>query len=225
MASFRGLAGEFESLLRLRKPIIAISFKRESGRGLSESRDVVPSSCSFWALALNGSFKTSKEQHMNCSIGAVTHGFKDPREIGPGCGCRDVDFLLDVGWVSVDDIWRLPSVRGEHEVVSYGPMRSVDFEPDVVLVFCNAEQAMFIASAAPYKIIGKPSCAGIPISMAEGTVVVGLGCTASRLRAGYKPEELVVFIPGRIFPAVTERLKKVVEIEEKVAIAVLEDRA
>jgi len=225
VTSFREIAVELEQLLKLRKPIVAISFRRGSAEGLGESRDSVPSSCTFWTLALSAAFKTSREQHMNCTIGAVTHGFKNPKEVGPGCGCSDVDFLLDAGWISADDIHSLPSVPPGHEGVSYGPLRSVDFEPDVVLIFCNPEQAMFIASASPYKVLGKPTCTGIPVALLEKVTVISLGCTASRLRAGYKPDELVVFMPGSILPSIAEILKRVVEADEKVAIAVLEGKA
>ncbi|MCS7142933.1 MAG: DUF169 domain-containing protein [Aigarchaeota archaeon] len=219
--NYNRLAKELEMTLKLKKPLVAITFTMGDVTDVPESTDVVPSSCTFWALGQTRTFSTRPEQHLNCSVGAVTHGFKKAEEIGPGCGCADVDLLVDVGWVTAEDIRNLPSVRKQQKRVVYGPLRTVKFVPDVVVMFANAEQAMMISSATQFKVTGKPACIGIPISMSENNVVMSLGCTASRLRAGYDPSELVVFISGAIFPSLAERLIKLMEIEDKVASAVM----
>jgi len=220
------MAVELQYMLRLEKPPLAVSFNPEAKKGLAESRDSVPSSCTFWAKALTDTFYTTRDQHVNCSIGSVTHGIKAPDEVMPECGCGDVEMLIGVGWITREDIEKLPRMPGNEGVVSYGPLAHTSFEPDVVLLFCNAEQAMFIAEAVPsHKVMGKPTCAAIPESYNTNTIVVSLGCTASRLRAGYKPEELVICIPGRIFPAVVERLRRVLEADDKVAQVVAEGKA
>jgi uncharacterized protein (DUF169 family) len=218
MNSYSKLAVELQSLLRLRKPPIAISFKPDASRGLVKNQHVVPSSCTFWAMALTDEFYTTREQHLNCSIGALTHGYKLPGEVMPGCGCADVDAMTEAGWITTQEIERLPRIPRHDGVVAYGPLSHDHFEPDVVLIFCNADQAMLIKDAAGHcKLMGKPACSAIPTSYTENSVVISLGCTASRLRAGYGPEELIITIPAGKFPEVVEKLKSVFEADLKVA--------
>jgi len=214
-------AAEIEQRLRLRRPIVGISFKAENGANLPVYRHSVPSSCAFWTLADRDVFRTERQHHLNCSIGAVTHGFHDVSSVGVSCGYADIDLLVGAGWITEQEIKQLPSVEQEAEIISYGPMRVITFEPDVAVMFCNAEQAMIISWCIPVKLVGRPACIGIPISMNEGTAVISLGCTPSRLRAGYSPDELVVFIPRKVLPELVEKLRKMSQAEEAVAAAVM----
>lgn len=209
---------EIEQLLNLKKPVVAISFREESVRNLKKFDGTVSASCVFWTQALDKKFRTEKQQHLNCSIGSVTHGFRKHEEISRG-KCADVDYFIELGWVSDEDVTNLPSyVHGSKEVC-YGPMKAVDFEPDVCCIFCNAEQALFLMTATNHKIIGKPACAALAMALNEKIPVISMGCTASRTRAGYGPEELVAFIPGEKIDEVLQGLRKVVKIEKAVAAA------
>ncbi|MCS7117620.1 MAG: DUF169 domain-containing protein [Thaumarchaeota archaeon] len=219
MNPYREKAAEIEQLLNLKRPIVAISFKQESGKGLKRFDGSVSASCVFWTQALDKSFSTVKEQHLNCSIGSVTHGFRKHEEIAPGKGCADVDYFIDLGWVSAEDISKLPTYAHESKTVSYGPLRDVDFKPDACCIFCNAEQALFLMTATQHMIIGKPACAALPVALNNKTTVISLGCTASRTRAGYGPDELVAFIPGEKIEEVFNSLRRVVNIERAVAKA------
>ncbi|MDJ0269845.1 MAG: DUF169 domain-containing protein [Aigarchaeota archaeon] len=185
MSKYARLSVELQTMLRLEKPPIAISFSPQAKQGLKESKDTVPSSCTFWAKALSETFYTTRGQHLNCSIGSVTHGIKKPDEVMPECGCGDVEMLINAGWITRDSITRLPQMPMNEGTISYGPSAHAPFDPDVVLVFCNAEQAMFIVEAVDsHKTMGKPTCAAIPESYNNNTLVVSLGCTASRLGSG-----------------------------------------
>lgn len=220
------LATVLSYALKLVKPPIAISFRPESSRKLERNVGTVPSSCAFWSLALDRSFYTLREDHQNCSIGAVTHGFKKPEDAMPECGCADVAMMIETGWISRSDVECLPTMPLHDGPVSYGPLHEVEFNPDVVLLFCNPHQAMLIADAARnYKVRSKPTCAGIPEAIKGGTVVISLGCTASRLRAGYGQNELVVVIPGAILDELVERLYAVSVADEKVSKAIREGKA
>ena len=226
MSEYAELATLLMHALKLAKPPIAISFRPESREGLEQNRSTAPSSCAFWTLALNNAFYTLPEHHQNCSIGAVTHGFKRPEDAMPECGCGDVAMLIDAGWVSREDIAGLPAMPLHDGSVSYGPLDKVSFKPDVVLLFCNAQQAMLIADAArEYRVRSKPTCAAIPEAISGGRVVIGLGCTASRLRAGYGPNELVVAISGEILERIAEKLYYVKDADDKIARAIQEGKA
>lgn len=212
----REMAKVLEQLLNLERPVVAISFREESKKGLDRFDGTVPASCVFWTQALNRSFTTSKDQHLNCSIGSCTHGFRRHEEIAPGCGLEDIEAFLELGWVTKDELARLPSYVHGSSTVSYGPMRDVEFKPDVCCLFCNAEQALFLMTATDLAIIGKPACAALAKALNEKRAVISMGCTASRTRAGYGPDELVAFIPAEKLEQVVMSLRVVVPIERKV---------
>lgn len=45
----------------------------------------VPASCVFWVEATQGVFATEAEDHGNCSVGSLTHGFKTMEQIAQNC--------------------------------------------------------------------------------------------------------------------------------------------
>ena len=55
-------------------------------------------SCVFWIEATHGVFATIAEDHGNCSVGCLTHGFKTTAEIAH---MADVAALCETGWVTV----------------------------------------------------------------------------------------------------------------------------
>ena len=60
----------------------------------------VPAGCVFWMKGVDRTFSTVAEDHANCSVGSVTHGFKTLEEVA---GQSDVATLLESGWVTMDD--------------------------------------------------------------------------------------------------------------------------
>ncbi|MCS7118115.1 MAG: DUF169 domain-containing protein [Thaumarchaeota archaeon] len=224
--SYREVAQNIERLLKLRRPIVAIAYVKGDPQDLKPVEAAPPSSCTFWALAQLSSFKTYREHHLNCSIGSVTHGIRSAEEVRPGCGCADIDFLVECEWITEEELRRMPSVKFSGGTICYGPLRQIEFEPDLILMFCNAEQSMYVSSALPVKpkTVGRPSCVGVPVALNEKVPVMSLGCNPSRLRAGYGPDELVVFIPGEMIRPFHDNLLRIIEIEDKVAVAVLQGR-
>src|SRR5260370_40109921 len=57
----------------------------------------VPAGCAFWTHATDRTFSTVAEDHANCSVGSVTHGFLTLDE---AVGRGDVATLLEAGWVT-----------------------------------------------------------------------------------------------------------------------------
>ncbi|MDJ0274127.1 MAG: DUF169 domain-containing protein [Nitrososphaerota archaeon] len=220
-----------QHLLRCRRPPVAIRFISEGEEfpELPRSNEWVPSSCAFWNLAAQRSFLTSPEQHVNCSIGAVTHGVRGHEEVMPGCGCADVDALIAMGRIRPEDLTSLPSVRRRPSSIAYGPLEDFPVEPDVVLIVTEARGAQMVFEAArraglPVEVQGMPTCAGIPIALNNGSVVIGLGCSTSRLRASYGDHELVVFVPGRALERLVSSLEDVVIADRALVEAELGNR-
>src|SRR5262249_56901971 len=75
--------------------------------------------CVFWMKAADRTFSTVAEDHANCSVGSMTHGFKTLDEVASN---GDVAALLDSGWVTMDDVPHIPVVSERPGAVTYGPL-------------------------------------------------------------------------------------------------------
>jgi uncharacterized protein (DUF169 family) len=218
-SEFNSLGKRLESALGLTKPIVAVSFNPDTTK-LRRSTDVVESSCVFWAKALDGAFYTTPDQHLHCSVGAVTHGYRAGKDSLPGAGLADIDLLTSVGWIGKNDILGLPHLPLEAQRnIGYAPLHNSPFVPDIVLLFTDSQQAALIKEAAPdSKVTVKPTCQGIPLAN-EGDVVIGLGCTASRARSGYDESEIVVTLNAKKLASFVDRLEKIAKIDGQVKAA------
>jgi len=199
--------------------VVAVSFEPDVTR-LRRSTDAVESSCVFWTKALDDAFYTTPDQHLHCSVGAVTHGYRAAKDSLPGAGLADIDLLTSVGWIGSDDILGLPSLPLEaRRNIGYAPLDRSPFVPDVVLLFADSQQAALIREAAPdSKVTVKPTCQGLPLA-SEGDVVIGLGCTASRTRSGYGESEIVVTLNAKKLRGFVERLEKIAKTDGRVKAA------
>ena len=219
LEEFKKLGTRLASALELSKPIIAITFKPDVSK-LRRSTDVVESSCVFWTLARNSAFYTTPDQHLHCSVGAVTHGYRLAKDSVPGCGLDDINLLANVGWIGNNDILGLPSLPLETQRnIGYAPLVQAAFVPDVILMWCSSQQAALIKEAAPdSKVTVKPTCQGLPLAN-EGDVVIGLGCTASRTRSGYSDSEIVVTLNARRLNDFVEYIERIASADAKVKVA------
>ncbi|MDA4121835.1 MAG: DUF169 domain-containing protein [Thaumarchaeota archaeon] len=219
VSEFQALGKRLESALVLSKPIVAVTFTPDTAR-LRRSTDVVESSCVFWTKALESSFYTTPDQHLHCSVGAITHGYRSAKDSLPGAGLADIDLLTSVGWIGKSDILGLPSLPLEAQRnIGYSPLDSSPFVPDVVLLFVDSQQAALIREAAPEsRITVKPTCQGLPLAN-EGDVVIGLGCTASRTRSGYQESEIVVTLNAKKLGTFVDRLETIAAIDHRVKAA------
>jgi uncharacterized protein (DUF169 family) len=218
-SDYNSLGKRLESALGLSKPIVAVSFSPDTTK-LRRSTDVVESSCVFWTKALDDAFYTTPDQHLHCSVGAVTHGYRSAKDSLPGAGLADIDLLTSVGWIGKKDILGLPSLPLEAQRnIGYAPLDKASFVPDVILFFADSQQAALAKEAAPdSKITVKPTCQGLPLAN-EGDVVIGLGCTASRTRSGYGESEIVVTVNAKKLGGFVERLEKIATIDHQVKAA------
>src|SRR6266540_4020375 len=99
----------------------------------------VPAGCVFWMHATERTFSTVAEDHGNCSVGSMTHGFKTLEEVA---GNGDIAALLGTGWVTMDAVPQIPVVREKPGSVTYGPLAQTPVDPDVVFVRLTARQLM-----------------------------------------------------------------------------------
>ena len=227
------VARELQSLLKLQTAPLAITFSMESPEGVSPYQGhvpkptpdgrtgKVPAGCVFWMKATDRTFTTMSEDHDNCSVGSVTHGFKTLEDVA---NREDIGKLLECGWVTMDTVPKIPRVKHRYNYVTYGPVEETKRDPDVVLIRLNAKQLMILHDAIPeLRFEGKPQCHIIAVAKEENEVAVSVGCMLSRVRTGMSNSEVTCAIPSGRLTEVLEKLKHTCAADNAVAQYAAED--
>jgi len=234
-ADWTALATSLTESLRLLAPPIAITFADEAPAGvpafdapMSEPTDDgrrgrVPAGCVFWMRGTERTFSTVAEDHGNCSVGSVTHGFKTLDEVG---GNSDVAALLESGWVTMDVVPQIPVVTQKPGAVVYGPLAETSVDPDVILLRVNGKQLMTISDAWPgLRIEGKPQCHIVAIAKERGELAASVGCALSRVRTAMNVTEMTMAIPGPRLAEFAESLARTAAVDSVVARYAADDAA
>jgi len=227
------LATDLTAALRLATPPLAITFGDQAPAGV-EAFDApmptptddgrtgrVPAGCAFWTHALDRTFSTVADDHANCSVGSVTHGFLTLDE---AAGRGDVATLVEAGWVTPDAMAQVPAVRTKPGTVTYGPLRDTPVDPDVVLLRVHGKQLMVLHDALPgLRIEGKPQCHIIAVAKEDGEPAASVGCALSRVRTGMSANEMTCAIPARQLQAVVDAVTATAGLDTAVARHAAED--
>jgi uncharacterized protein (DUF169 family) len=227
------LASELTSTLHLATPPLAITFSDAPPEGVAPFSEPmpgalpdgrtgrVPAGCVFWMKAVESTFSTVAEDHGNCSVGSMTHGFKTLEEVA---GNSDVAALLDSGWVTMDVVPQIPVVHEKPGAVTYGPLADTPVEPDVVFLRVTGRQLMVLSDAIPgLRIEGKPQCHIVAIAKEENVPAASVGCALSRVRTGMSPAEMTCALPASQLPEILESIKAHSEADNTVAHYAAED--
>jgi uncharacterized protein (DUF169 family) len=181
----------------------------------------VPAGCVFWIKAADRTFTTVAEDHANCSVGSMTHGFKTLDEVAAN---GDVAALLESGWVTMDMVPNIPVVSERPASVTYGPLAQTPVDPDVVLVRLNPKQLMVLSDALPgLRIEGKPQCHIVAAAKEQGEVVASVGCMLSRQRTAMPSDQMTCAIPAGKLADVVERVQRTAATDAVVARYASED--
>lgn len=223
----RDLASQLQDTLSLMNPPLAITFVDDTvadvaafdepmPEALPDGRTGrVPAGCVFWMKAVDKTFSTVAEDHANCSVGSVTHGFKSLDEVADK---SDVAAIVGAGWVSPEVFPKIPVIGKKYNQVIYGPLAETPVEPDVVFLRVNAKQAMIISDALPaLRFEGKPQCHIIAIAREQRQVALSMGCMLSRVRTGMSNNEMTCAIPGDQLAEFVQKLKTTCAIDGTVA--------
>jgi uncharacterized protein (DUF169 family) len=175
----------------------------------------VPAGCVFWIKAADRTFSTVAEDHGNCSVGSLTHGFKTLDEVA---GNSDVAALLETGWVTMDVVPQIPVVAEKPEAVTYGPLADTPVDPDVVLLRINGKQMMMLSDAIPgLRVEGKPQCHIVAVAKEQGDIAASVGCALSRVRTGMSVNEMTCAIPASKLGEVLESIERHATADRAVA--------
>jgi uncharacterized protein (DUF169 family) len=227
------LAAELAGVLHLNNAPLAITFSDSPLPGvpafdapmpppLPDGRTGrVPAGCVFWMKAAEKTFGTIAEDHGNCSVGSLTHGFKTLDEVA---GNSDVAALLETGWVTMDIVPQIPVVSERPGAVTYGPLAESPVDPDVVLLRVSGRQLMVLSDAIPgLRIEGKPQCHIVAVAKEQGVPAASVGCALSRVRTGMDPTEMTCAIPAAQLPGIVASIQQHATADSAVAHYAAED--
>ena len=231
---WRALATELSVALGTDIPPIAITFAETAPPGILAFDEPMPApnpsdgrtgrvsaGCVFWMKSTHRTFSTVAEDHANCSIGSLTHGFKTLDEVA---GNSDVAALLESNWVTMDVVPMIPVVKEKPGVVVYGPLADSLIDPHVVLLRVTGRQLMLLSDALPgLRIEGKPQCHIIAVAKEQNEVVASVGCQLSRVRTGMSNAEMTCAIPASRLTEVIAKLKATARADNAVARYAAED--
>jgi uncharacterized protein (DUF169 family) len=220
LAEYRQIGSEINELLKLENPPVAISFVEAPPKGTRKNDESAASGCVFWIRGFEDNFYTDQKDHANCNIGSFTHGFLPPEKVSLDA-CMDIALFDKTGYFPASAFGGVSRMKEDPHYVAYGPLHRVAFEPDVVLMVVNPQQAMLVGeSAGNAKLMGAPTCQAIPMSYNDHQIGISLGCITNRIRTGIKPTEMVVTVPRDELPAFTERLRQRAQANNEVEVAV-----
>ena len=221
------MAQQLSSALGTDVPPLAITFSAERPQGVPAFEDPmpepaedgrtgrVPAGCVFWMKSTDRTFSTVAEDHANCSVGSVTHGFKTLDQI---VDKNDVAALVGSGWVSMEDVPSIPVVQSKTGAVTYGPLAQTPTDPDVVFLRLTGRQLMVLNDAVPeMRIEGKPQCHIVAIAKEHNEVAASVGCQLSRVRTGMSNAEMTAAIPAGRLPEVLDKLQEANRADNEVA--------
>src|SRR4051812_48828317 len=220
-------------LLGLAAPPVGIAFVDRMPPGVERIRRTMPAptpdgrtgavaaSCVFWIEGTHGVFATGADDHGNCSVGSLTHGFKTMAEIAHNA---DVAALCETGWVTPDAVAKIAVTRTKPAGIVYGPLRDMPVDPSVILLRLNGKQQMLLHDAwRGLRFEGKPQCHIIPIAKESGELAVSVGCMLSRVRTGMSNNEVTCAIPASRMSLLIERLRAARAADNAVAVYAAED--
>jgi len=206
-------------LLRLNYPPIAISLGKAPPSGLSKLKSKMEF-CRMWAKAMKGeAFFATAENH-NCFPGMHHLGLRDWSD-KESVRRFWVEEVRTHSQSAVDKyISSLPSLKPEEAgLICISPLEKVSFEPDLVLVRCDSEQAMLLLWAYTYNT-GELVYGHTGTAMCSTLVVrpyltkkpsFSIGDLGGRYIVGLSGEEIMASIPYRLFDSMFGTIKSRLE--------------
>ena len=208
---------QLTDLLALKTSPVAVTFQATPPANVPRAATAEPSTCTFWKRAADGStFYTEAADHYNCPIGGYTHGVDLPaeqrRELQDVVGT-----MVSLGYIRPEEVPEIPRREDHFGVAVYAPLDQAPVEPDVVLVRGNARQVMLLEEAAQSAgvgggaaLMGRPTCAALPMAMRTQRGVASLGCIGNRVYTQMPDDELYYALPGKHLAAVVQKLAVIV---------------
>jgi uncharacterized protein (DUF169 family) len=180
--------------------------------------------CTKLDKAAKGEIFYSTVEEEECMGGIRYSGMKDKKELPTNM--KSGAFLVPAGVYksipAVQRSWKknMAIESGIFSAIIFSPLSKADFEPDIIFLVCNSEQAMILLHANAYDSgshgLGAdsgPICSSmVALPYLTGEVTYGFGDIGSRRNMTLKPEDVMVTIPAgdleRILSNLIEMKKK-----------------
>jgi uncharacterized protein (DUF169 family) len=211
-------AERLTALLSLRNPPIALTFVDKPPEGITEASKTVPSACTFWRQAEQGTFYAPAAQHFSCPVGAMVMGFELPSAVSEQLGGL-VQSMCDARYLSMDEAAKIPTVTRNSTGIVYGPLHEFPLDPDLVVIWVNVAQAMLYSEAAGraswtsalMDVSGRPGCAALPLALQNNQPGLSLGCAGMRTFTEIGDDMNLAAIPAGAVMGFVDALARTVE--------------
>src|SRR5262249_42594086 len=128
-----------------------------------------------------------------------------------------VGTMVSLGYIRAEEVPGIPRREEAFVVAIYGPLADAAEPPDVVLVRGNARQLMLLEEAAraagvagTAPLMGRPTCAAVPLAMQSERGVSSLGCIGNRVYTDLGDDEFYYALPGKHLTAIADKLVMIV---------------
>lgn len=198
---------KLKEILKLEREPVAIKWSVREPKNIRKEEGK-SRFCTKLDKASNGEIFYSTVDEEECMGGMRYSGMKDRKELPKNM--QSGAFLVPAGvYKSIPAVQRswqenMPIEAGIFDAVIFSPLSKVDFEPDIIFLVCNSEQAMMILHANAYDSgshgLGAdsgPICSSMAsVPYLTGKVTYGFGDIGSRNNMNLKPEDVMVTIPA-----------------------------
>lgn len=207
-----------KSCLGLTSAPVAVSFLAEPPAGVERAPEGQPAGCGYWRVAgkEERTFYTLAEDHLECPIGAHTHGVRLPAQDAEQLQ-GVLGMMFDLGYVRPEEVPAIPQREEPFSVAVYAPLADSPVPPDVVLVRGSARQIMLLFEAAQaaelvcdQPTMGRPTCAILPQAIQGGAVSLSLGCIGNRVYTLLPDSDFYAAIPGPSLEQLLDKLEPIV---------------
>ncbi|HLG73086.1 MAG TPA: DUF169 domain-containing protein [Chloroflexota bacterium] len=223
MTDCRALSDLLVSTLGLATPPVGLRFVKERPAGMSSFEGEVPSACTFWPRAENGTFYADAPAHFNCLLGTYTMGLPMPKEKGPELMAL-IGQMGENEYFDAAEVPHVPTDKREKSGIVYGPLADFTEAPDAALVWLTPYQSMLLQEATGgarwseqpgIPTFGRPSCAAIPAAIQRNTATQSLGCMGMRVFTEIARDRMLAVLPGDRLAELPEALDRISRANSK----------
>ncbi|HVP42539.1 MAG TPA: DUF169 domain-containing protein [Terriglobales bacterium] len=218
---FRNIESQITNVIGLTKRPVAVSFVAQPPAGVKRYDAMAPSGCTFWKLAAEGrTFYTEQAHHYNCAVGCYTHSIALPPERAQELP-DTINLMASIGYIKPEEVAGIHHLAQPPGAVVYAPLGDAPVAPDVVLCIGQPGRLMLLQEAgiragvgSGSSLLGRPTCASLPASLAQG-IVVSSACVGNRVYTDLAEDELYIAIPGKDIARVAQELETIVSANRK----------
>lgn len=220
---YNEIGEKLKELLKIEREPVAIKWSVKTSKNIPKEKSK-SRFCTKLDKASKGEIFYSSVDEEECMGGIRYSGMKDKKELP--INIQSGGFLVPAGVYknipAVQRSWKnnMAIEAGIFNTIIFSPLSKADFEPDIIFLICNSEQAMILLHANAYDSgshgLGAdsgPICSSMAaLPYLTGKVTYGFGDIGARRNMTLNPEDVMVTIPAvdleRIISNLNEMKKK-----------------